>query len=223
MHINKVLSHIVGMFLVGHSVWGYILASLTARALRLDSAHNSYRFNPYIAMILAVIPDIDIMLYDLGIRHRSITHSILFWLVLFIPFLIVYRKRSLPYLVAVMQHIMVGDIIVGKTRVVWPLGYELGLGYSITSSVNITIEMIGIVIMLVLARSDGMLAVRRSNIFSIVIIIIVLGSLFYLLIPLPISKFRVSENIPYVVALHVVYSAVLSISFIQGVRSIPKT
>ncbi len=211
------------MFLVGHSVWGYILASLTARALRLDSAHNSYRFNPYIAMILAMIPDMDIMLYDLGVRHRSITHSILFWLVLFIPFLIVYRKRSLPYLVAVMQHIMVGDIIVGKTRIVWPLGYELGLGYSITSSVNITIEIIGIVIMLVLARSDGMLAVRRSNIFSIVIIILVLGSLLYLLIPLPISKFRVSENIPYIVALHVVYSAVLSISFIQGVRSILKT
>ncbi len=209
------------MFLVGHSVWGYILASLTARALRF--AHNSYRFNPYIAMILAVIPDIDIMLYDLGIRHRSITHSILFWLVLFVPFLIVYRKRSLPYLVAVIQHIMVGDIIVGKTRILWPLGYELGLGYSITSSVNITIEMMGIAIMLVLARSDGMLAVRRSNIFSIVIIVLVLGSLFYLLMPLSISKLIVSENIPYIVALHVVYSAVLSIPFIQGVRGILKS
>ena len=211
------------MFLVGHSVWGYVLASLTARALRLDSAHNSYRFNPYIAMILAMIPDIDIILYDLGIRHRSITHSILFWLVVFIPFLIVYRKRSLPYLVAVMQHIMVGDIIVGKTRILWPLGYELGLGYGITSSVNISIEMIGIVMMLVLARSDVMLSARRSNIFSIVIIIIVLGSLFYLLIPLPISKLIASENIPYIVALHVVYSAVLSIPFIQSVRGILKS
>jgi len=211
------------MFLVGHSVWGYILASLTARALRLDSVHNSYRFNPYIAMILAMMPDIDIMLYELGVRHRSITHSILFWLVLFIPFLIVYRKRSLPYLVAVMQHIILGDIIVGKTRVLWPLEYELGLGYSITSSVNITVEMIGIVMMLILARSDGMLAVMKSNIFSIVVIILVLGSLFYLLTPLPISKFRVSENIHYIVALHVVYSAVLSVSFIQGVRSTLKT
>ena len=99
---------------------------------------------------------------------------------------------------------MVGDIIVGKTRIVWSLGHEIGLGYSITSSANITIEMMGIAIMLVLVMCDGMLAVRRSNIFRIVIIVLVLGSLFYLLMPLSISKLIVSENIPYIVASDVV-------------------
>ncbi len=213
------------MFLVGHGAWAYVLATITARLLGTRSS-----LNPYLAMLLGMVPDTDILLHELGIRHRSITHSILFWAILFIPFFIIYRRRSLPYFTAVIQHIMLGDIVVASTRVLWPLDYELGLRLSLTSSTSIAFEFIGLAIMaLLILRYDKVIKDKRLAIrlLSIITVIPILGSLVYMLdldmfITEHIMAKRLSlyDNIQYVILLHSLFLTLILLPLLQDVKSV---
>ncbi len=213
------------MFLVGHGAWAYVLATITARLLGVRSS-----INPYFAMLLGMVPDTDILLYELGIRHRSITHSILFWAMLFIPFFIIYRRRSLPYFTAVIQHIMLGDIVVASTRVLWPLDYELGFRLSLTSSTSITLEFIGLAIMaLLILRYDKVITDKSLAIrlLSIITVIPILGSLVYMsdlgmfiTEHVTAKRLSISDNIQYVILLHSLFLILILLPFLQDVKSV---
>jgi len=66
---------------------------------------------------------------------------ILFCLV-FLPIFAIYKKRAAPYFVAVIQHIMIGDYLIGgDLQLLWPLttntyGFHIG----IASLTNIALE-----------------------------------------------------------------------------------
>ncbi len=205
------------MFLAGHGAWGYVLTMVVARLLGVKST-----FNPYLAILLAMLPDADILLYELGIRHRSITHSIILWAILFTPFFIIYRRRSIPYFLAAVQHIMLGDIIVGSTKVLWPLGYELGLRLPLTSSINIAVEFLGIAIMITLTLKYGIDRRSSALLLSIVTLIPILGSLAYLFDIVSIAPKRLSivENTQYVILLHSIFLALLLLPCIEYIRHV---
>ncbi|MEM4277595.1 MAG: metal-dependent hydrolase, partial [Candidatus Nitrosocaldus sp.] len=162
------------MFLVGHAAWAYVISRSLASVLRV-------RINPYIVMLLGMVPDADILLQEY-IRHRSLTHSIIFWSIIFIPFFIIYRKRSIPYFIAVIQHIMLGDVIVASTNVLWPWKYEMGMGFSLLSPLNIVMESIGLgLALLLIIKYDRVIIARsRGNILGLVVILPLLGSMLYL-------------------------------------------
>jgi membrane-bound metal-dependent hydrolase YbcI (DUF457 family) len=94
-------------------VWGYDWATVSSGKSR------GKLFVPVI-LILAVLPDIDLFFSQLGVLHHTFIHSLFFWLVIFAPFLVVYRRKSIAYLVAVAQHFAFGDLIVGKVMIFWP-------------------------------------------------------------------------------------------------------
>lgn len=125
--------------------WGY----LTGRA---SSSLLGVSINPYLILILAALPDIDLVLGVFGIQHRTLTHSLIFWSLAFVPFFVKYRKRSIPYYLAPVQHIIFGDFIVGNnTPPLWPITrYYFNLGYNLLSPENIALEATGLALFLLL-------------------------------------------------------------------------
>ncbi|MEM1959186.1 MAG: metal-dependent hydrolase [Candidatus Nitrosocaldus sp.] len=217
------------MLLVGHAVWAYVIARSLSSVLNV-------RINPYLVMLLGMVPDVDILLQEY-IRHRSITHSIIFWSIAFIPFFIVYRKRSIPYFTAVVQHIMLGDVIVASTNILWPLRYDVGMGYSLLSPFNIIMESIGMgIAVLLILRYDRIIIARNvNNTQGLIVIIPLLGSMLYLFASddlllfldhiIGIGNFKGiirgdDGAVIVVIMMHVSLTILLSVSIMQGMRAL---
>ena len=113
------------MFAVGHFALGYLTGKAAAKELGVQ-------INIPLLFLASVFPDIDILIP--GLEHRGPLHSVLLFCLVFIPIFVVYSKRAVPYFVAVFQHIMIGDFIVGgDLQLLWPLstsvyGFEVGMG-----------------------------------------------------------------------------------------------
>lgn len=92
------------------------------------------------ALVLSVIPDIDILIPFL--EHRGPTHSIITALIIFIPVFAIYRRKAAPYFLALASHSLIGDYIAGgRTQLFWPATFnKYGIGLPIQSSTNITLE-----------------------------------------------------------------------------------
>ena len=114
---------------------GYILSKASTKLLKTD-------FNLPFALTLSVIPDIDILIPFL--EHRGPTHSIALAILAFTPAFAIYRKRSVPYLLALVQHSLVGDYLIGgQTQLLWPMATpSYGLGICIHSQTNTILEWV---------------------------------------------------------------------------------
>lgn len=120
------------MFAVGHFAFGYVLAKLTTRATKTE-------INIPVVLTLSVIPDIDLLVPF--VEHRGPFHSVVMAAIIFMPVFALYRRKALPYFVALIQHSLIGDYIVGGVQLLWPLTQQpYGLGISIFSLANITLE-----------------------------------------------------------------------------------
>lgn len=117
----------------------------------------------FLLLLLGMLPDFDLVLGIFGVQHRTLMHSVIFWSVLFAPFFAKYRLAALPYFVAVTQHILLGDLIVGRTPVLWPLEIKLGLGLSIISPVNLSMEAMGLALFGVLAFRENRLSLQNGG------------------------------------------------------------
>ena len=179
---------------------------------------------------MGMLPDIDLVLGVFGVEHRTITHSLLFWSLLFGPFLVKYRLRAIPYFVAVAQHILLGDLLVGRTDILWPLEVRTGLGLPILSPINLGMEAAGLVLFVVLSLKNRDLVKTRSIVLPILVIAPLAGfvalasfSGFFLPIFLEGSDARHLErnlptllnnpNLQVAVVLHLGLIAILLLSF----------
>jgi membrane-bound metal-dependent hydrolase YbcI (DUF457 family) len=119
----------------------YLLAKGSSKALKTN-------FSVPIVMVLAIIPDMDI-LFEPYISHRGPTHSLISAILIFIPVFIVYRKRAIPYFVGLISHGLIGDFIVGgQLQLLWPISradfglHELGFPLiGIESLANVILEL----------------------------------------------------------------------------------
>jgi len=215
--------------------WAYITGRSCSSLLKVQ-------INPYLILFLGGLPDIDLLLGSLGVAHRGITHSLLFWFIVFVPIFIRYRKQSVPYFAALVQHILIGDLIVNRTTVFWPFGPEFGLGFRLFSIENILLETASLIVFLLWANlgSDRriFLSKDRRNILSVLPLVPLAGFLILLYqadLPMIIQlegQFdqmdRIAERVmqkslfPLVIATHSILLAFLSISFIQGLRALTK-
>ena len=92
--------------------------------------------------MLSVIPDVDIFIPFL--QHRGPTHSIIMASIIFVPIFILYRIKTVPYFIALIQHSMVGDYIAGgHNQILWPATTQyFGTNTEITSPTSMTIEWV---------------------------------------------------------------------------------
>src|SRR5674476_1004761 len=122
----------------------YLLGKGSSKTLRI-------KLNIPILLVLSILPDVDII-YDFltgSEIHRGPTHSIVVAVIAFIPIFIIYRKKAIPYFLALISHPLLGDFFIGgNLQLFWPLStneyglHELGSYYiGIFSSVNIALEL----------------------------------------------------------------------------------
>ena len=93
---------------------------------------------------LSIIPDADILLEHSGlVQHRGPTHSIILSILVFAPILVFYRKKALPYLIALASHTLIGDFLLGGPfQLFWPVTtQQYGIGMSVTSQIGIILEL----------------------------------------------------------------------------------
>jgi membrane-bound metal-dependent hydrolase YbcI (DUF457 family) len=119
---------------------GYILAKASSKPLKTN-------LNVPLALTLSVIPDIDILLERINglssvFPHRGPLHSFVAALIVFVPVFAVYRRRAVPYFIALVQHALIGDYLTGgQLQLLWPLSQEqFGIATSIQSLQNVVLE-----------------------------------------------------------------------------------
>jgi membrane-bound metal-dependent hydrolase YbcI (DUF457 family) len=137
---------------------------------------------------LSVIPDLDILVPFL--QHRGPTHSIFLEFAVFIPFLVVYGKAAVPYLLALIQHPLIGDLLVGSpAQIFWPLSNRyFGLGIPIRGQTNVALELtvfsVSMIIMLA-TRDTGFMF--RSDVSNVLLVIPTLTVLLPPIVSFPLS------------------------------------
>ena len=79
------------MFAVGHMALAYLAGKISAKPLRVSP-------NVPLLLVLSIIPDMDILVGE-GF-HRGPTHSVIMAIIVFLPVLYFYRRKAVPYLLA---------------------------------------------------------------------------------------------------------------------------
>jgi LexA-binding, inner membrane-associated putative hydrolase len=163
------------MFPVGHLSIGLIIAYFFMKKLSL------HRISIPLVMFLSIAPDVDIFFQSAGIgSHKSITHSAI--LCTFFASIVIakYGKPALIYSLAYLQHIVIGDIIVGPINLLYPFGnllVDLGIKYG--SLVHIVLELVLSSCMLAIILYDRRrscylfeFAYRRADLFVYCVVIL---------------------------------------------------
>ena len=153
----------------------YLLGKGSSKSLRI-------KLNIPVLLVLSILPDIDII-YDFltGAEiHRGPTHSIVTATLAFIPIFIVYRKKAIPYFLALISHPLIGDFFIGgQLQLFWPFSstryglHELGSTYiRISDPTNIILEIsLFIISTLILWKSGDWKVFIKSNKTNLVLII----------------------------------------------------
>jgi membrane-bound metal-dependent hydrolase YbcI (DUF457 family) len=206
------------LFAVGHMAIAYLLGKGTSKGLRV-------KLNIPILLVLSILPDIDIF-YDFltgSAIHRGPTHSIIIAALAFIPFFVIFRKKAIPYFLALISHPLIGDFLVGgRLQLFWPLStnqyglHELGGPYiDIFSPVNIILELsLFIVATIVLYKTGDWKVFFSRNKTSLILIIPVATVLLPSTIGYPFSNSLLLSE-PILALAHLFYLALFSIAIIK--------
>jgi membrane-bound metal-dependent hydrolase YbcI (DUF457 family) len=140
------------------------------------------KINIPLIMVLSILPDIDIV-FDLITKseiHRGPTHSVLVAIIVFIPFFIFYRKKAIPYFLALISHPLIGDFFIGgNLQLFWPISnqqyglHELGGPFiNIYSPINLTLEVTFFTVaLLIMYRTGDLKTFFKSNKSNLLLII----------------------------------------------------
>ena len=144
------------MYAVGHFALGYLTGKIASKSLAV-------KINLPLLFLASVFPDIDLLIP--GLEHRGPLHSVVVFCFLFIPMFLLYKKRVVPYFVAVIQHCVIGDFLTGGTQLLWPVSIGMyGLGIGIDSLTNIALEWVlfGISLIVMFKAKDMLLLLKRN-------------------------------------------------------------
>jgi hypothetical protein len=196
------------MYAVGHFALGYLTGKLASKSLDVN-------VNLPLLFLASVFPDIDILIP--GLVHRGPLHSVLLFCLLFLPIFAIYKKRAAPYFVAVIQHIIIGDYLIGgDLQLLWPLttntyGFHIG----IASLFNIALEWcLFIISMTFIIKTKDILFLFKPHPSNMILAIPVLTVLLPTIISFPLYV-PLALLIP-----HIVYLILLTIPIIVDLKVI---
>jgi hypothetical protein len=153
----------------------YLLGKASAKLLKVN-------INVPLILVLSVIPDIDIIFnFILHTNvHRGPTHSVIVAILVFIPVFIYYRRKAVPYFLALISHSLIADFIVGgQLQLLWPLSrrefglYQLGFPYiDINSPVNVALEFtLFVIALIVMVKTRDLHQFFQNNKLNLILII----------------------------------------------------
>lgn len=200
------------MFAVGHLAFGYVLGKATAKLLKTE-------INIPLVLTLSIIPDIDLIIPFL--EHRGPTHSIVTAFVAFVPIFAIYNKKAMPYLSALIQHSIIGDLIAGgRVQLLWPLttgyyGIEMGIKSQTNIAIELTIFLTSIILMLKTKDIAKLIQPRNSNLILTIPTFTVLLPTF-LNFPLDVPTWLIPPHLVYIS----IFSASIIVDIFKSTRSI---
>jgi len=182
------------MYAVGHFALGYLTGKLTAKSLNVN-------VNLPLIFLLSVFPDIDLLIP--GLVHRGPLHSVVLFCLLFLPIFAIYKKRAAPYFVALIQHIIIGDYLIGgDLQLLWPLTSNL-YGFAIEGGglIHIALEWgLFVISMIFMVKTNDLAFMFKPHTSNMILAIPVLTVLLPTLISFPVYV-PLSLLIPHVIYL----------------------
>jgi len=133
------------MFLVGHAVVAFLIAYIVCRIFKINQGVSFA-----LAMVIGIIPDIDVVTQSLGIMaHKTFTHSLIVSAAIGSSIFIVTRlgfkqtfAAAMIYSLAYVQHI-IDDMVVGTLNILYPIGnLPVGIGIAYGSLTHEIIEIL---------------------------------------------------------------------------------
>lgn len=182
------------MYAVGHFALGYLTGKLTAKSLNVN-------VNIPLLFLLSVFPDVDLLIP--GLMHRGPLHSVVLFCILFLPIFAVYKKRAVPYFVALLQHIVIGDYLIGgNLQLLWPLTSNLyGFSTEVGGLMHVSLEWgLFLISMLFMVRTRDIFLLFKPQKSNIVLSIPILSVLLPTIISFPVYV-PLSLLIPHVIYL----------------------
>jgi membrane-bound metal-dependent hydrolase YbcI (DUF457 family) len=195
------------VFAVGHLAAGYLIGRVAGDGLKV-------RPNLSLLFLASVIPDVDLLIP--GVEHRGPTHSLIIFILLFIPILLLAGKKGVPYFVALVQHALFGDYVTGGAQLLWPLTTQVyGTGLDVTSSTNLLLEWgLFLVSMAVLVHTRDLWLLFRRDRTNLLL------STPLLTVLLP-AFLRFPTYVPLVLlAPHLVYLTLFALSIAMDVKAL---
>ena len=195
------------MYAVGHFALGYLTGKLASKSLAV-------KINLPLLFLASVFPDIDLLIP--GLAHRGPLHSVVVSCIFFIPLFLFYRKKAVPYFVALIQHLVIGDFLTGGTQLLWPVSTAMyGLDIGIHSLTNIGLELVLFLISItVMFKTKDALSLFKHNPSNRILSIPVLTVLLPVVIRFPLYV------PPLLLVPHLVYLALFSVSILMNLKSI---
>ena len=122
------------MFAVGHLALGYLSGKATSKLANV-------KVNIPLLFLASILPDIDLLI---GLEHRGPTHSLIVYIIIFVPAFWMFGKQVVPFFVSLASHSLLGDLFTGGgVQMLWPAVTErYGAQIQITSALNISLEWI---------------------------------------------------------------------------------
>jgi membrane-bound metal-dependent hydrolase YbcI (DUF457 family) len=162
--------------------------------------------------------------------HRAITHSFFFWFIIFVPLFIIFRLKSVPYLVAVVQHFAFGDLLMGGgVMIFWPFSSSfVGFNFAMPSVVDVALETAGLLLAAGIIVGYGdlrrLLSVDKINILMLLPLLALLTSALYFAFQWGVTsliEYVWSSNLLAILALaHLILIGFLAVSSFQGLRAL---
>jgi hypothetical protein len=215
------------LFFVGHMAWAYVWAVIVWALIPRDKRGGKL-FVPAILM-LGVLPDIDLFFSRFGVVHHTFTHSFFFWLVIFAPFFLVYRGKSIPYFAAVVQHFAFGDFLVGKVMILWPFSLSyFGFNIAMPSVLDVALETAGLLLAAGIVIFNGdlrrLLSADKRNILMLLPFLALVASMLFFAVDrpiVPLVAYIWSRKLLTIIVLdHIILAIFLAVSTVQGLRAL---
>ena len=190
---------------------GYLLGKASAKPLNLNP-------NVAVMMVLSIIPDMDILV---GVRgfHRGPTHSVITAFLVFLPFFIFYRKKAIPYFLALVSHGLIGDLLIGgNLQLFWPLRNTPVFmpapfpDILITSTLNVAAESaLFVAALVVMAKTKDFLSFFRRKLSNLALAIPIFTVLLptFLGFPLSVPVLLVPPHLFYLVLFMIAVSILI--------------
>ena len=134
------------MFLLGHSVWGYLFCRLAGKKFRADIPIS-------LVLLAGIIPDLDFFFQPFGLVHHTFTHSLVIVGPLLLLLILLFKQRGFVISLGILSHLFV-DAIVGTIPLLFPLSVvDVGLGLPL--AVDAILESGGLLLALLFMLRNG--------------------------------------------------------------------
>jgi LexA-binding, inner membrane-associated putative hydrolase len=197
------------MFLVGHAVVAFLIAYIVCRIFKIDRGVSFA-----LAMVIGIIPDIDIVTQSLGIMaHKTFTHSLIVSAAIggsiFLVSTLGFKQTfavAMIYSLAYVQHI-IDDMVIGTLNILYPIGnLPVGIGIAYGSLTHEIIEVLLLAVAASIIVGKSFRGIGNSTHDGLAT-----SSLF---------QFSITDKISYII---LIVSLIFSFGYLlYGIKSLPR-